>query len=71
MTEEEKRSFVKALFQSAMDSVLEKVSKMPEEWDGVEIRQYCSDYVQEHFNWAKMSKKRKTDYNNEVIVRDL
>ena len=71
MTKEEKTAFVETLCNDLKGFILSKVDKMPEEWDGVEIRQLMEDAVAQQYNWTKMSSKRKRDYNNEVVVRNI
>lgn len=46
MTREEKKRFVKNLCDSVRDTVLESVEKMPDEWDGHEIRAYLAEHFE-------------------------
>ena len=39
-----KRRIIKELMTSALKEILEKVSRMPNEWDGIELREYLADY---------------------------
>ena len=43
MTVAEKKRFVRHLAANIVDDVLAKVTAMPEEWDGNELRQYLAD----------------------------
>ena len=49
--------------------VLANVDKMPEEWDGIELREYVADKFTE--SKAAPSERRFRDYRNEVLVRNL
>jgi len=47
------------------------VEKMPDEWDGVELRQYIADMFADCVIKGTMSRKRRIAYNNEVLVKGL
>lgn len=40
MNKTKKRSFIKELCRSVEKDIVAKVDHMPEEWDGIELRQY-------------------------------
>lgn len=71
MTKEEKQEFIETLCNDLKGFLLSKVDKIPEEWDGVEIRQLMEDAVTQQYNWTKMPRARKRSYNNEVVVRNI
>ena len=69
MNAKEKKIFVSKL----LDSVNEKLNsaidsgKIPEEWDGFELRQLISD----NLATFKMSRFRKAAYDNAVLINNL
>jgi hypothetical protein len=72
MTAAEKKRFIRDLIATVQKDVLAKVPAMPEEWDGHELRQYVAD----KFDGATShlifrGGRRKRDYENEVLVRNL
>ena len=71
MTRQEQRKFVKEVIDSVSKDIVEKLPKVPEEWDGRELRQFVADNFA-LATWAlKEDKTRYRDYKNEVVVRDL
>lgn len=70
MTREERREFITSLCDSLKADILSKADKMPDDWDGHELRQYIADKAQE-IVWTRMSRSRKQRYNNECLVRNL
>jgi hypothetical protein len=70
MTRAEKAVFVDELVESVKQDVLMKFSQMPEEWDGIELRQYLADVFARSAHWGN-SKMRLRAYRNEVLVRNL
>lgn len=42
MTPEAKEKFIRSLCNSVRDSVIERIKYMPEEWDGIELREYLA-----------------------------
>lgn len=73
MNTEDKKQFITNLMDSLKQSVLERVEKMPEEWDGIELRQFIVDYTEDQVRIHKdmLKGKRLRDYKNEVLVRNL
>jgi hypothetical protein len=60
------------------ENILARIGDMPEEWDGIEIRQYVADKLRaeaflspEALRARPFWKTRAKDYRNEVIVRNL
>lgn len=64
-----KAEFITNFMNQMRDYFLENVGKTPDEWDGIELRQWIAEKMQGET--YQMSRKRKRDYNNEVIVRNL
>lgn len=71
MTRTEQRQFVDNLMTSINRSLLEKIDKLPEDWDGREIRQWISDTVREQAGTLDRKTKRFRDYQNAVAVNNL
>lgn len=73
MNQQDKERFVRELVGNIQTDVLAKVSQMPEEWDGIEIRQYLADKFSESslMMGRKDLYKRLRSYRNEVLVRNL
>jgi hypothetical protein len=72
MTKREKIEFISDLMESVTNSLKANVEKMPDEWDGHELRQYMADFVTEQVVIRTMlTGKRLKEYKNEVMVRNL
>ncbi len=78
MNAAEKRRFIRDLIRNVQADILAKVEKMPEDWDGHELRRYVADTfdrsamtVGRKGPYGKPYAKRTRDYRNEVIVRNL
>jgi len=72
MTAADKKRFVRELFSSVQRTVLENVAKMPEEWDGHELRQYIADKFDGCISdFMHRGGARKRAYENEIVVRNL
>ena len=70
MTLTQKKIFINGLIETVKIDILKNVDKFPENWDGFELRRIIADYFNKTA-WMTMSKKRKKEYNNEVIVNNL
>jgi hypothetical protein len=72
MTKEAQIEFVNDLIGSVKETVLERIKagKIPEEWDGYELRQYLADKFTDAC-YVKMDRGRKREYTNTVIVNNL
>ncbi len=66
MNKEQKIKFVKDLIRVGRHNILKKIDKMPDEWDGIELRRYVADYFLVHV--AETNKQRKKEYNNIRLV---
>jgi hypothetical protein len=73
MTQREKRRFIRELIGSVKKTVIANVAKMPEEWDGIELREYLADkFAESRVLMSRPDMKRRLkDYRNEVLVRNL
>lgn len=72
MNLEEKREFVKGLIETVETEIMNKTGKMPENWDGVELRLYIRDSFA-GVVWGDLNKKGKRyrDYKNTCLVDNL
>ncbi len=73
MTKEEKIKFVNGIIDNVKEEILNKVDKMPENWDGIELRFYVKDCFST-IVWSDVANKRKKrykDYANYCIINDL
>lgn len=71
LTKEEKIKFIEDILDTMRESLLKKVDKMPEEWDGYEIRRLIADYAEEKIAYFEMNKPRLRAYDNTRIVRNI
>lgn len=75
MTREQQQQIVAAIFDDAGEQIISKIvdGKIPEEWDGIELRWFCRDYVAEHYVIGTPSGNdpRYRAYRNEVATRSL
>jgi hypothetical protein len=71
MTQAEKKRFIRELTKSVAAEVLAKVPKMPEQWDGVELRQLVADRFNDCTHPRILSGKRQSDYESAVVDRNL
>ena len=69
MTPEEQKALTKSICQHAAEFVIGQIErgKVPESWDGIELREYLSDRIK----WHNMEKRRKREYNNTIMVNGL
>jgi len=71
MTLKEKKRFIRQLVNNVKKDMLSKANKMPSEWNGIELREYIKDCFSEVVISGTISRSRKRDYKNFVIVNNL
>lgn len=72
MTRKEQERFVRDLTGRVQKTLLERLPKVPEEWDGIELRSWIADlFVEQALSPRRMGLKRHRDYKNECLVRNL
>ena len=73
MNKLQKISFVRSLSSHMTESIVLaiKEDKIPENWDGVELRQLMADTFSCAVFKGVMSKKRKAEYNNHCLINNL
>ena len=68
----EKDKFVHDILDDLKKEILIRVDRMPENWDGNEIRQFIADYYSQHYVFGTaLSGSRKKDYKNTCLVDNL
>lgn len=71
MTREQQKHLIQQLGNSVIASILQKIDsdEVPENWDGVELREYMAlKFTQQT---VKMSVKGKRDFNNVIETTNL
>ncbi len=53
------------------DYILSKIDSIPATWDGIEIRQWISDAANEQIDRGDMDTRRRHDYQNERLIKNL
>lgn len=71
MTRTEQIRFVRDLTGQVKNSLLADIGRVPEEWDGHELRQWIADRFQESSYTLKTDKRRYREYRNAVTMRGL
>jgi hypothetical protein len=65
-----RKNLVNELVKQIAEEVIASIPKMPENWDGVEIRQFICDKAKAVLN-PRMTNARKSQYKNNLVVRKL
>ena len=70
-TRNEQREFIYSLTSRIGAELIQQIEagKIPEDWNGIELRQLLADKFAE--STATMDRKRKSQYHNTVIVNNL
>ena len=73
MTLQEKQNFVAGALGNVEQRIMDKLGKMPESWDGKELRWFIADHFEQIVWNAKRDKreKRYNDYYNLCLVDNL
>lgn len=53
---EQKKKIVDQIISDLHKDILEKIKDMPQEFDGIEIRQFILDYYASHWNYGSFQK---------------
>lgn len=69
----EKKKFIRELVGAVRDRLLDRVGDVPEEWDGIELRQWIADtFAQQAYSLTmRQDRKRLKAFRNECLVRNL
>ena len=71
MTKQEKKEFIEQMTENVKNNLIKKLDKIPDKWDGHELRQLFADYVKEEVAYMEMSEERKKDYENERLIKNI
>ena len=78
MTRNEKKKFIRDLAKTTIKTALANVSRMPDEWDGHELRAYLAEKFADNVitvgrtgHYGKTYRARTKAYNNDVLTRNL
>jgi len=73
MTKADKRIFIRNLCNSIRDEAMRSVTaeRIPDNWDGVEIRQFLADKFSSETYPSLLMGKRRREFENTVIVNNL
>lgn len=72
MTRKEQKQFVTDLTRGIRKTLLERLPRVPEEWDGIELRQWISDVTKNQAVTAgHLAGSRQRAYNETIIRKDL
>ncbi len=69
LNEQEKRDFVCELVSEIKADILEKVSRMPLDWDGIELREYIAERFASS-RWS-MTRTRRASFDNAILTQNL
>ena len=69
MNKKEKIKFAREHINFIKKQILESLGKAPNNWAGLEIKQYIGDMFKIPNHWMGKSSRKK--YNNDIIVNDL
>lgn len=71
MTLAEKADFVAELIDSVHAKILDRMERLPADWDGHELRQLLADCFAREVVSSIMRGRRLKDYRNAVLVNNL
>ena len=69
MNRDAQKQFINDLCNRIKDELTSKANRFPESWDGVELRQLIAMRFAD--NVIEMSKTRKKNFENTIIVQDI
>lgn len=71
MSRDEQIKFVTSLTKHIAEKLIEDINqdRIPEEWDGVELRELIA--VRASYFTMALDRKRRTDFDNIVLVNNL
>ena len=69
MNRDAQKQFINDLCNRIKDELTNKANRFPESWDGVELRQLIAMRFAD--NVIEMSKTRKKNFENTIIVQDI
>jgi hypothetical protein len=70
VTREEQKKYIEDCLESQRRYLMERIARVPENWDGIELRNWFVDAAVDGYRF-KMDRKRAKDYRNDIIVNNL
>lgn len=63
---------IASIMKNLEADLMSKVDKIPDEWNGFEIKQWISDYyTMNYLDKSKLNGKRLKEYTNFILVNNL
>ena len=69
MTHEQKIEFINDLIHDVKSDIIDKVGRMPEEWNGIELRFYIAEKFMDQT--GKLTYRDKRKYLQDVVNNNL
>ena len=71
MEKSQQKEIATDLINGLRGNVNAKIHGIPDDWDGVEIRQWITDLAAESITYSNMPRARKAEYNNTRLIKNL
>lgn len=71
MTYDEKRAFITELCNNTRDAIMANADRMPDSWDGIELREYIAERFRENAYGFNRRGRRWNDYRNTTLIAGL
>jgi hypothetical protein len=73
MTKADKIKFIEDIYNSSKEAMLKKIDKIPDNWDGHELRWLATEDFNKQINFLQVDKrsKRYKDYENFCLCNNL
>jgi hypothetical protein len=78
MKVQDKRKLLSGLCKSLEEYLLSQVGRMPEEWDGIELREYLAEVARTRYcsstfstSTAPSDVRRRRDFKSAIVVNNL
>lgn len=76
MNKENKKEFIEIFITSVKEKILNDIDKIPEHWDGVELRHLIYQNFKQENNMInlyckKQYRRRLKECNNDIIINNL
>lgn len=72
LTKDEQKEIFNELLNTLIESLQKRFVKIPDNWNGVEIRQWITDYCTANLSMDRqLTGKRRKDYENTILVKYL
>jgi len=71
MLRDQQKEIINDMCDSIKEYLTKKLNSVPENWDGIELREWFADTAREKYTYKKMELPRKRDYENDILVYNL